>query len=103
MTLNKNPSAAHQLIASGILTIYRMITKHPQNGSSKGNVGHIYFEAGSWPAGKTYEDAVRAAVEEQYLPTVPVPVHYIEFFYNWAAEPDRELLKLPIRGYVQAN
>ena len=27
---------------------------------------HIYFEAGRWPAGKTNEDAVRAAVEEQY-------------------------------------
>ena len=61
--------------------------------------GHIYFEAGRWPAGKTYEDAVRAAVEEQYLPTVPVTVHRMEFFYNSAAEPDcpdKELLKLPI-------
>ena len=65
--------------------------------------GHIYFEAGRWPAGKTYEDAVRAALEEQYLPTVPVPVHRMEIFYNSAAEPDRELLKLPIRGYVQAK
>ena len=27
----------------------------------------------------------------------------MEIFYNWAAEPDRELLKLPIRGYVQAK
>ena len=51
--------------------------------------GHIYFEAGRWPAGKTYEDAVRAALEEQYLPTVPVPVHRMEIFYKSAAEPDR--------------
>ena len=42
-------------------------------------------------------------MEEQYLPTVPVPVHHMEMFYNWAAEPDRELLKLPVQGYVQAN
>ena len=27
----------------------------------------------------------------------------MEIFYNSAAEPDRELLKLPIRGYVQAK
>ena len=68
--------------------------------------GHIYFSAGRWSSGKTYEDAhaaVREAVEEQYLPTVPVPVHRMEIFYNSAAEPDKELLKLPIRGYVQAK
>ena len=41
---------------------------HPQNGSSKG-ISTLKFEAGSWPAGKTYEDAVWAAVEEQYLPS----------------------------------
>ena len=51
-----------------------------------------------WSVGEAYEDAVWAAVEEHYLPTVPVPVHH-----NLAAEPDRELLKLPIRGYVQAQ
>ena len=65
--------------------------------------GHIYFSAGRWSSGKTYEDAVREAVEEQYLPTVPVPVHRMEIFYKSAAEPDRELLKLPIRGYIQAK
>ena len=41
-------------------------------------------------------------MEEQYLPTVPVPVHRMEIFDN-SAKPDRESLKLPIRGYVQAN
>ena len=41
--------------------------------------GHIYFEAGRWPAGKTYEDAVRAAVEEQYLPTVPITWKFFQF------------------------
>ena len=61
------------------------------------------FEAGLWPAGKTFEDAVRAAVKEQYLQTVPVAVHRMECFYNSAAEPNREFLKLPIWGYVQVN
>ena len=28
--------------------------------------GHIYFEAGCWPAGKTYEDAVRALMKTQF-------------------------------------
>ena len=37
------------------------------------------------------------------LPTVPVPVHHMKMFYNSAAEPDRQLLNLPIRGYVQAK
>ena len=32
--------------------------------------GHLYFAACRWLAGETYEDAVRAAVDEQYLPTV---------------------------------
>ena len=52
--------------------------------------GHIYFAAGSWPAGKTCEDTVWAVVEEQYLPTVPVPVHSMEsfysLFYGWMVE-----------------
>ena len=39
--------------------------------------GHIYFSADRWSAGKTYEDAVREAVEEQYLPNLPVPVHHM--------------------------
>ena len=87
--LDANPPAAAAHHLNRILRIYQMITKHPQNGSAKGISS----------AGKTYEDAVRAAVEEQYLPTVPVTVHRMEFFYNSAAEPDcpdKELLKLPI-------
>ena len=42
-------------------------------------------------------------IEEQYLPTVPVPVHSMECVYNLAAEPDREWLKLQILGYVQID
>ena len=53
--------------------------------------GNIYFGAGRWPAAKTYENTIRAAVEKQYLPTVPVPVHRMEFFtIRRPAEPDRE-------------
>ena len=58
--------------------------------------GHVYFSAGRWSAGTTYDDAGREVAEVQYLPTVPVPVHRMESFYNSAAEPDRELLKLPL-------
>ena len=72
MTVNENSTAAHHLIASLILTIYIMVTKHLQNGSSKG-IFTWNFEGGHC-AGKPYEDAVLAAVEEQYLPTVPIPV-----------------------------
>ena len=64
---------------------------------------HIYFEAGRWPVGKTYEDAVRAAVEEQCLPTVPVPVHCMEMFYNSAAEHDRKLLELLYEAMYRRN
>ena len=42
-------------------------------------------------------------MEEQYLPTVPFSVHSIEMFYNLAAKTARAMLKLPIRGYVQAK
>ena len=45
-------------------------------------------------------------MEEQYLPTVPVPVHHMEIFHSLVSElpePDRELLKLQIQGYVQAK
>ena len=49
---------------------------------------------------ETCEDAVRATVEEHYLPTVPVSVHHMELFYNSVAEPDRELLKLLVQGYI---
>ena len=78
-----------------------MIRKHPQNGSLK---SISTFEAGSWPAGiqpgKIYEDTVLAAVKELYSPTVQfLSITWI-FFYNSSAKPNRELLKLPIQGYV---
>ena len=33
----------------------------------------------------------------------PVPIQHMAIFYHSAAEPDRDVLKLPIRGYVQTN
>ena len=51
-------------------------------------------------------DAVWAAVEKQYLPTVPVPVHIMESFAMQQpkfCEPDRDLLKLLIRRGCTGN
>ena len=47
--LDANPIVAHHLIASRIQGIYRMIMKHPQNGSSKG-ISTLLLAAG--PQGK---------------------------------------------------
>ena len=58
--------------------------------------GHPYFAAGLLSARETFEDEVLAAVEQQYLPAVSLPVHHMKMYYNTAAEPDRELLKLLI-------
>ena len=57
-----------------------MIKKHPQIGSSKGISTFPLGGSGCWPlwpAGKTYEGALAAwaAMEEQYLPTIPVSVY----------------------------
>ena len=95
---NASPTAANHLIASPIRTIHRMITKHPQNGISN-FMFTLLPPAGQGKLMKT-QIGWRG---EQYLSTVPVPVHSMESFYNSAAEPDRELLKLLIRGYVQAK
>ena len=37
---------------------------------------------------------LRAVLEEQYLPNDPAHVHRMELFYNSAAEPDRDSLKM---------
>ena len=47
--------------------------------------GHLDFAAGQWTAGETYEDKNWAAVKEQYIPNVHVPVQHMAFFYNLAA------------------
>ena len=50
---------------------------------------------------KAYEEEVRAVVERQYLPKLPVPVQHMEIFYHSVAEPDRDVLKLLIQGHRQ--
>ena len=85
LDLLQKPFVVHHLIASLIWTIHQMILKHLQNGSSKSNVRASPLGCWAcWPQGKTYEDAVRAAVEEQFLQTqaVPVPAHHMNFFNN---------------------
>ena len=51
---------------------------------------------------QTQSDKVGAAVEEEYLPNVLVPVHQMKTWsvYHIAAAHDRDMLKLPIQGYV---
>ena len=44
-----------------------------------------------------------AVVKKHYLRTFPVPVHSMEILCNSAAEPDKDLLKLPMQGFVQAK
>ena len=54
---------ADYLIFSLILTIYRMILKHRQNGSLNFE-GLLHFGTAQWPAEETYDDEVRTAVVE---------------------------------------
>ena len=45
---------------------------------------------------------VQAVDEQQYLPKVPVravPIQHMASFYHSVAEPARDVLNLPIRGY----
>ena len=65
--------------------------------------GYLFFCSNGWRTDETYEAEVRALVEQQYLPKVPVSVQHMAIFYDSVAKPDRDVLKLPIRGYVQAN
>ena len=63
-----------------------MITNHPQSGSSKGISTLLPATSQQGKLMKTqFQPPVLAAVEEQYLPTVPVPVNSMEVFYNLAA------------------
>ena len=63
----------------------------------------FFIYSNGWRTDKTYEAEIWAVVEQQYLPKVPVPIQHMAIFYDSVAEPDRDDLKLPIRGYVQAN
>ena len=69
--------------------------------------GNLFFDPDGWLTDETYSAKVRAVVEQQYLQKlevpVPVRVQHMAIFYNLVAEPDQDVRKLPIRGYVQAK
>ena len=65
--------------------------------------GYLFFGFNGWHTDETDQAQVWAVVEQQYLPKVPVLVQYMATFYHAVAEPDKNVLKLPIQGYVQAN
>ena len=64
--------------------------------------GDIFFGSDGWRTDEAYEAEVRAVVEQQYLPNVPVPVQHMAIFssYDSVAKPDRDVLKLPVRGHT---
>ena len=100
--LNVKPTAAVLHILSLLSDLDYLPDDHETSSEWKLK-GHIYFAFRCWPAGKTCEDTVQAAVEQQYLSPAPVPAHRMEIFYNLAAESARESLKLQFQGYVQAK
>ena len=65
--------------------------------------GYLFFGSDGWHTDEAYEAQVLAVVEQQYFSKVLVPVQHIAIFYDSVAKPDRDVLKMPIRGYVQAN
>ena len=60
--------------------------------------GYLFFSSDGWRTDDADEAEVRAVVEQQYLPKVPVPVQHMAIFYDSTAKPDRDVLKMPIRG-----
>ena len=83
MTLNENPTVAHRLIARWILTIQRMIFKHPQNGRSKGMFTLLRADGQQGKLAK-----VKSA--QRWKSTIYLmflPVHHMENFYHLAAGP----------------
>ena len=74
MTLKRKPMRS--IIASLIRTIHWINLKHLQNGNSKG-IFTLMLADGQ--KGKAHVDAVWAVMDKQYLPTVPVLVHHMEF------------------------
>ena len=71
MTPKFNPTAAHHLIASWILTIYSLLQDDHETSTEWQFKGHIYLEPGRWPAGKTYDDALgqrwRSSIYQLFL------------------------------------
>ena len=65
--------------------------------------GYLFFGSDGWHTDETYKTEVRAVVEQQYLPHVSAPIQHTAILYHSVAKPDRDVLNLSIRGYVQAN
>ena len=65
--------------------------------------GYPFFSSNWWHTDEIYEAEVQAVVEQQHLPKVPVPIQHMAIFCHSVAEPVRDVLKLLILGYVQAN
>ena len=60
-----------------------------------------FFSAGRWPAGKTYEDAVRAAVEEFTNCSCSCPLH--GNFLQFSGRTRQGIVETADGGYVQAK
>ena len=96
--LHENLNAEHHLMSSLIRMNHWKILSTVRSFQR-----YLFFGSDGWRTDETYEAEVLAVVEQQYLPTILVPIQHMAFFYRSVAEPDRDVLKLPIRGYMQAN
>ena len=80
-----------------------MIKKHLQNGSSKGISNFLLAACQQGKLMKTQFGQLSLSGGGAIFTKSSCSCPSHGNFYNSAAEPDRELLKLPIRGYVQAK
>ena len=118
--LYKNPNAMyHHDLASRLKqsdsdeSPEARILKNSPDGSNKNWIfqGYLFFCSDGRHTGESYEAEVRATwavVEQQYLPKILFlrhPAQRISIFYHHdsVAETDRDVLKLPVQGYVQVN
>ena len=77
--------------------------EHLENSTEGIFQGYVIFSSDRLHTDKTHEAELRAVVEQQYLPKFSVPIQHMAIFYHSVAKPDRDVLKLLIRGYVKAN
>ena len=98
--VNKNSFVEQYLIFNLIGTIHLMILRHPLNGSLKGVCTLL-------PPNSQQEKHIKtktwAAVEEHYITNTSCPCPANADFLQFCSQPEKEFLKLPIWGYVQAN
>ena len=100
--LHDNLNAARHPTNSLIWMYHRRILKNAQNGFFKGILlSFLLFQRMAHRS--NLWSKVLAVVEQQYIPKVPNPVQHMAIFYHSVAflpEPNRDVLKLPFRGYV---